>query len=374
MAKKIVCAALILVMLAPIGAVYAVDPVYVDVLDYAVCYFASNTSAPNRGTIVRQYPYTFPTSPAYPTVGYYAQLEFEPNTTYVLSWTFETDQPELFQGFFEVMEANSYTVNSNTGPLDVVSWSGSSKIDSNYIAYNQQIGDTLVITEVAFNTGNIPNLVTGLPMYVIYRGSGSVKGVTVKDFAMSAYATYDPSGDQLNSILVDMVGGIQQDLENYHTNALEVLDQIKAGQDKTNESLDKLPDTLDEALDKAEDREYDKATEDGDDNVGAAVDALNGVINVGSIMDAMQPLISACAYTGTTSVWTFPSIVLPEIPGVMDAMKLNDPINFDLTDYADQYIPSAILTLVRSLATVGLIVFGAREVMRIIKGVGTNDG
>lgn len=225
--KKVLCLALVITLIFILNVhISAVNPVYVDVLDYAVCYFASNTSAPNRGTIVRQYPYTFPSSPAYPTVGYYAQLEFEPNTTYVLSWTFETDQPELFQGFFEVTKAKSYTVNSQNGVLDIVSWSGNSKIDTSYIAYNQQIGDTLVITELAFNTGNIPELVTGLPMYVIYRGSGSVKGVTVNDFTMSAYATYDPSGDQLNSILVDMVGDIQQDLENYHTNALEVLDAI----------------------------------------------------------------------------------------------------------------------------------------------------
>lgn len=374
MAKKIVCATLILVMLSPIGAVYAVDPVYVDVLDYAVCYFAANTTAPNRGTIVTQYPYTFPSSPAYPNVGYYAKLEFEPNTTYVISWTMETDQPELFEGFFEVMKARSYSVSSQNGALDIVSWSGSSSIDSSYIAYTQQIGETMVITELAFNTGNLPELVTGLPMYIIYRGSGSVKGVTVKNFAMSCYATYDPTGDQLNGILVDMVGQMQQDNEAFHTNALEVLDQIKEGQQATNDKLDELPGKIDQVIQDAEDREYDKATEDGDENIGAAVDALEGVINVGSIMDAMQPLISACAYTGTTSVWTFPSIVLPEIPGVMDAIKLNDPINFDLAAYAAQYIPGSILILVRSLVTLGLVLYGAKEVMRIIKGVGSNDG
>lgn len=388
MAKKIITVLLIILLLVPID-ITAAD---LAIGEYGLGFVRTRSVDPYFSQNVfriTSYPYLKTSMAQSKTPYWYAQFGWLPDYTYTVTVDFRTSQPNYFTtGTFDFYRSSGYVTNSYHDGYDNVKWSiiDSYLLDDEIIPFvvsstsepwtnpddlqtsYTHITYTIVFSNAEIGMEDLEYLVARFPIEL---PNGAI---SILQPNMDVQAVYDPGGDVYQQIIVDMIAELMKDNKTYQTNALEVLDQIKAGQDKTNESLDKLPDTLDEALDKAEDREYDKATDDGDENVGAAVDALTGVINVGSILDAIQPLITACSYAGTTSVWSFPSITLPAIDGVMDEMKLNDPINFDLTEYAAQYLPSAIITLIRSIGTIGIIVFAAKEIMRIVKGVGKNDG
>ena len=191
--------------------------------------------------------------------------------------------------------------------------------------------------------------------------------ITVSGIGAAAY--YDPGAAGYTQELVEMVAQMKQQDSSFYTNALEVLDSIKAEQQSTNTKIDGLPDKIGQELQEEADREKQEASTAGEDSIQQGKDALEGILDIASLKDAIAPLITACSYDGTESSWTFPSIKLPAIQGVMEETTMNDEIQINMTEYAEQYIPPVLLTLIRSLLTAGLIVFAIKEVITIVNNV-----
>lgn len=191
--------------------------------------------------------------------------------------------------------------------------------------------------------------------------------ITVSGIGAAAY--YDPGAAGYTQELVEMVAQMQQQDSNFYTNALEVLDSIKTEQQSTNTKIDGLPDKIGQELQEESDREKQEASTTGDAALQQGKDALESILDINSLKDAITPLITACSYQGIESSWTFPRIKLPAIQGIMEETSLNDEIQINITDYAEQYIPQVLLTLIRSLLTAGLIVYAIREVITIVNNV-----
>lgn len=141
-----------------------------------------------------------------------------------------------------------------------------------------------------------------------------------------------------------------------------------------NSNVENLPDRIKEVLEKHDQDVKNESSTEGNDKIDQAINALKNAIPVSSVKDAITPLMTACNYEGTNSVWTFPSITIPAIPGLFDEMKLSDEQSFDLSTYADEYIPETLLQLVRYLMTAGLILFAIKELMSIISQIFGGSG
>lgn len=172
----------------------------------------------------------------------------------------------------------------------------------------------------------------------------------------------DSGGSQYIQDLVDEVAKIRQDNETYHSNALQALDQIKTG-------IDNMPENIANVLEQHDQKNKKEANTEGNDNINQATSALTNALPIASISDAVAPLVTACGYNGITSVWSFPAMKIPAIAGLFDEIQLNEVQNFDLCDYAEQYIPDELLTLIRSITTVLLIVWAIREIMSLLSGL-----
>lgn len=136
-----------------------------------------------------------------------------------------------------------------------------------------------------------------------------------------------------------------------------------------NSNVENLPQKIKDILHEQNLIEKQEATTAGEDAIQQGKDALEGILDIASLKDAIMPLITACSYDGIESSWTFPQIKLPAIQGVMSETSLNDEIQINMTEYAEQYIPPVLLTLIRSLLTAGLIVYAIREVITIVNNV-----
>lgn len=211
--------------------------------------------------------------------------------------------------------------------------------------------------------------------YYSDQSGGSTIGATIGNEILVCLKDLD--GTKFEQILIDEIASMRESQEEFYSNALEVLDQIKANGDEANTKLDQIPGKIGEELDKHDDKVKQEAGSEGNDNINQATSALTNALPIASISDAIAPLITACSYNGTTSVWTFPAMKIPAIAGLFNEMQLNDAQNFDLCNYAEQYIPVELLTLIRAVTTVLLIIWAIREIMSLLSnflGGGNNVG
>lgn len=123
------------------------------------------------------------------------------------------------------------------------------------------------------------------------------------------------------------------------------------------------------ALDDHDDRNRLEADTEGNDTVKKATSVLTEALPISSISDAIAPLVTACGYEGTSSVWTFPALKIPAIAGLFGEMNLSSDQTFDLCEYAESYIPDELLSLIRALMTVFLIFWAIREVMGLLSSL-----
>lgn len=210
----------------------------------------------------------------------------------------------------------------------------------------------------------------GYPIYIYFYApfTDGTNFVTVTTNSWSTYVETDAGGSQYVQDLVDIVGQMKQNNENYYSNALEVLDSIKSG-------VDNLPENIHDVLTQVDKEEKSEASTEGNDNITQATSALTNALPIASIKDAITPLITACSYNGITSVWSFPALKIPAIQGLFGEMQLSEQQNFDLCAYADQYIPDELLSIIRAVMTILLIVWAIREVMNLLSHLlGGGDG
>lgn len=107
----------------------------------------------------------------------------------------------------------------------------------------------------------------------------------------------------------------------------------------------------------------------------SSVDDLSGAVEDKSegFISSIGNLVSAMSYNGTECAWSFPEVKLPAISGVMAETKLIDSQPIDFAYWVNK-IPANILLVVRSLLTIGLIVYCFKELYSTISYVLTLKG
>lgn len=91
------------------------------------------------------------------------------------------------------------------------------------------------------------------------------------------------------------------------------------------------------------------------------------------MLNALSSLQNAVSYSGTSAVWKFPSLYLPAIDGVCSRINLTDEMDVDIGQWVKK-IPSDILTVVQSLASIGLVIYAFKELYSMISYVLTLKG
>lgn len=344
--KKVIVLFAVVVMVCV--AIMPVSAAYVDMLDYGL-YFGS-TGALTSGVALHDsggagtYDGTVKM-----WIPMWALDSYEPGSTY--TFKFSCTVPEglsLSFGDTTVLRyhAKSTTVNSSnriTGVYNSASYSP----------------DTHTVQFVVKLNTDITNL-GGYPIYLyLYCPITSQVYNKMITNGWSTEVEKDEGGTDYIQSLVDEVTTIRQNDETYHSNALQTLDEIKSG-------IDGMPGEIKTVLDQHDQELKQEVSTGGNDNVSQATSALTNALPVASISDAVAPLVSACGYNGVTSVWTFPAMHIPAIPGLFEKIELNEQQNFDLCAYAEQYLPDELVTLIRALTAILLIVWAIREIMHLL--------
>lgn len=114
-------------------------------------------------------------------------------------------------------------------------------------------------------------------------------------------------------------------------------------------------------------REKQEAQDSANDAVEEVQEAIQDDYSPG-MLEALNNLMNVLSYNGTDSTWIFPSIVLPEIPGVMKSVKMNDEIPIDFSSWVDK-VPDKYMKIVRSLSTIALVLYSFKELWSLVEYV-----
>ena len=289
-------------------------------------------------------------------------------------WALETfDEDYTYTCKFSFITKTNLSL-SSTKPMtrfskDNSSMSPGSFTDSNALTnvVIEDIGDgqgnKMVTVTVKFNP-KYENL-TYYPVYIKSRIALSSR-TTFQTNGWATSTEYDPGGEGYIQDVVNAVNQVKDDNASYHTNALEVLGQIK-------QNSDKLPENIRQILNERDQSEKQEGQTQTEEGITSITDSLTNVIPVNSIIDSIKPLYNACTYEGTQSLWTLPGITLPQIDGVMAETTVSTDIQFDMVQFADKYIPASLLSLIRSVNGTGIVVFSVYEVISLINQVITGN-
>ena len=106
------------------------------------------------------------------------------------------------------------------------------------------------------------------------------------------------------------------------------------------------------------------ANNKGNGAVDSVLDAIN--LNTAVYGSALSDLVQAVSYAGTDAVLPIPAVKIPAFEGVTGDIELISSRDFDFSDYI-QMLPAALLLLVRSLLSVGLVWYAVKEVVGFIQ-------
>ena len=143
----------------------------------------------------------------------------------------------------------------------------------------------------------------------------------------------------------------------------QTLEEVLQQQEQTNDKLDKLPGQIGDEMQGVIENEKEESKNEGNQFVDQILDALPDPSQ--DVLAALKGLTDATAYTGTDAVLPIPAIVLPGIDGLFLETEIWGGAEFDFGEYIGM-LPSALLTLVRSLFTIATVLFCVYELKGII--------
>ena len=241
-------------------------------------------------------------------------------------------------------------------------------LKSGLYKYNESVGYTR-------NYGTYGNSIVG------YTYSGNLDRVTSTFKGTSPLIHWNNSVDgvKLDNKLNEILGKLNnidsdttsivnklQDIynQNVDTNTKldsmnNLLNEIKAKQTETNTWLEKIFDYLQESQEK----QKQEAQTQGNSSVSQGSSAIED--KGGDFAGSLSSLTDSMSYTGTNCSWTFPTVKLPAIPGVMDEVTLIESQPIDFTFWVNA-IPSGIMLIIQSVLTIGLIVYCFKELYSTI--------
>lgn len=98
------------------------------------------------------------------------------------------------------------------------------------------------------------------------------------------------------------------------------------------------------------------ASDKSQEDINNALDSYTGQ----SVINSLQGLIGAMGNENQQFVFTFPSIVIPEIPNVISEIKLNDPMTIDINE-ALSVVPPVLIDLIRNVFVAAVILYVVKD-------------
>lgn len=199
-------------------------------------------------------------------------------------------------------------------------------------------------------------------------GSLSLDNDTIMARLYSILNSVDGVETQLESV-ISWLKEIESELQVELNEINEELDQIYykaeailAEQQETNTWLEKIYNFFAEK----DEKDKEAATQQGNQSTSDVTDVIQD--DSAGFVDSLGGLTSSMSYSGTECSWTFPTVKLPAISGVMDEVTLIESQEIDFTYWVNS-IPSGILLLIQSVCTVALIIFCFKELYGTIEYV-----
>lgn len=350
--KKGIVYKILIVIAAVSMCILPISAVFDDMYDWGMYYLISG----GGNTLHRNLDGAGGTMPACTAIVPFWSFEtLEPDTTYTLTFACTTDQLSKLPTGHSITKARYSTQNMPStflGGTEMGTATVSRKVDGKKVTYT-----------VEFNTSLLDGM--SYPIY-IYFGQNVDGQVDLTTNAWYFSAQYDPDAKYYLSSILEKVDQMEQNQTNYYTNAQQTLEAIK-------QNSDKLPNDIKQILEERDQKEKQEGQTQTEEGITNITDSLTNVIPVNSIIDSIKPLYNSCTYEGTQSLWTLPGITLPQIDGVIEETNISTDIQFDMVQFADQYIPDSLLSLIRSVNGTGIVVFSVYEVISLINQVITGN-
>lgn len=258
---------------------------------------------------------------------------------------------------YDIYTPVGYSIKGNygivpTGTYDTVSvyWA-SEKQTINYLMF---IYSTLQQMQTGSNSSNEKLNEICLRLQYLY-------GIN-DDLERLANSTYELLNEYMPYLRAELQG-VNEELDRLY----DVMVQIREEQEETNTWLEKIFNFLEEK----DEKDKEAATQQGNQSSKDVSDMIQD--DSEGFKDSLGGLTASMSYSGTDCSWSFPTVKLPAIPGVMDEVTLikEQDINFS---YWVNSLPSFILLLVQSVCTAALIVFCFKELYGAISYVLTLKG
>lgn len=158
-----------------------------------------------------------------------------------------------------------------------------------------------------------------------------------------------------DTTMINKINQIYNSLDTVESKLQQLIDL----QEESNTWLEKIFNYLNES----QEQQKQEAQTQGNSSVSQGSSAIED--KGGDFAGSLSGLTNSMSYTGTDCSWTFPTVKLPAIPGVMDEVTLieSQPIDFSFWVNA---IPSGIMLIIQSVLTIGLIVYCFKELYSTI--------
>lgn len=195
-------------------------------------------------------------------------------------------------------------------------------------------------------------------------GLGADMTLTVSSYLDTYYNSYfynEVYGEVKASPYIRIWEMTKQEVASYNGDDLIIdnLGNVVEEVQESNNWLEKIFNYLNES----QEQQKQEAQTQGSNSTSQGMDAIED--KGGDFAGSLSGLTNSMSYTGTECAWNFPEVKLPAISGVMDEIVLIESQPIDFTQWVNA-IPDAILILVQSLLTIGLIVFCFKELYSTI--------
>lgn len=227
--------------------------------------------------------------------------------------------------------------------------------------------DQNYLCNVYFNSDNVSMLLMELQV-TLSRSQGISQDILNR--VNSIVNSVDEVEGKLNSV-IDYLRSVDSELDSIKSELqliYQKADAILLEQKATNTWLEKIFNFLEEK----DEKDKEAATQQGNQSSKDVSDMIQDESSEG-FKDSLGGLTASMSYSGTECSWSFPTVKLPAIPGVMDEVTLIREQDIDFSYWVNS-LPSFILLLVQSVCTAALIIFCFKELYGAISYVLTLKG
>lgn len=194
-----------------------------------------------------------------------------------------------------------------------------------------------------------------LTVYATSVALPDLKGTSViKITKMTEEEANIPTEPTSDAAVLDAIADLEDDVSN-----------VQNSVDQVGEAVETLPDQITSGMSDLMDQEQQEAQTQGE----TAIDDIIEIVPDHSedFLAALDSLVTALSYVGTTAILETPEIVVPGIPGLYEGFTVLEPQEVNFETWFDN-MPGEIMALVRALFDIAIVFYCAKELLALIGG------